>query len=211
MSYTIYANKVNDYPFTTVTWSNARSAPKGTSNLNPSSPIHRIVDNGISFTFVRTYMEFDLSSVTDPITSITLHVNGNGVTGNTSYVVYGGQSALSDGPEDYSLYLVNLNGSSELSTIVIPYREYASCTLDINTYPPADPPGYYIIGLIADADFLNNDGGTFSGVLINNTDQLPYLIINGDGYANNVIGVPGASITTVSGVPSANITNIMGV
>ena len=218
MPYTIQASKVNEYgvgPF--ATWVDARGANKGSVLTNPTSANHQVTYNAGGapdpgsgqWTFSRTYIEFDLSSVIDPITSMTLFVKGN-IIGDISYIAYGGQTALTDSGGDYTLYLDNLSGTDYLATGSITLN-YTSFPLDLTTYPPSDPPGYYVIGLIARADFRDSVGNESRNVRINNDTNIPYLVINQTGYPYEVNGVLGANITEVSGVPVANITNIMGV
>jgi hypothetical protein len=220
MPYTIQASKVNEYgigPF--ATWTEGRNANKGSVLVNQNNANHRVTYNEDlgapspgqgQWTFTRTYIEFDLSSVIDPITSMTLFVKGFTVTGGTSYIAYGGQTALTDAGGDYSLYLANLSGTDYLATGPITLN-YTSFPLDLTTYPPSDPPGYYVIGLIASVDFTNDVGGESQNVRIDNDTNIPYLIINQTGYPYEVSGVIGANITEVSGVPVASIVNIMGV
>ena len=219
MSYTIQRSKVGEYgigPFTT--WASGRGASKGSVLTNQPSANHRVVYNGggapdpaqAQWTFLRTYIEFDLSSVIDPITSMTLFVKGTVVTGDLSYIAYGGQTALTDSGGDYALYLDNLSGADYLATGSIALN-YTSFPLDLTTYPPSDPPGYYIIGLIARNDFVNNVGAESQNVRIDNDANTPYLVINQTGYPYEVGGILGANITEVSGVPVASIANIMGV
>jgi hypothetical protein len=219
MSYTIQASKVNEYsvgPF--VTWTEGRDASKGSVLINQTRANHQVIYNAggapdpgqAQWTFTRTYIEFDLSSVTEPITSMTLFVKGTIVTGGTSYIAYGGQTALTDAGGDYSLYLANLSGTDYLATGPITLN-YTSFPLDLPTYPPSDPPGYYVIGLIASVDFTNDVGGESQNVRIDNDTNIPYLVINQTGYPYEVSGVLGANITEVSAVPVASIANIMGV
>jgi hypothetical protein len=228
ISYTIYPDTVNWYQTDQVPWSTARDGnssvvPAGGVNINPNKAFHEIVDagGGIKYVFSRTYMQFDISSVTEPITSMQLYIQGDIVSGDTTYVAYAGSKNGLDGTaNDYQKYINNLaeGTGAELATVVILSNQYVSCNLNFSAYPifgddPITPSyQYYNVALVADSDFLNNIGGTFVDTRINNSSgRYPYLVINGSGYANNIIGVPGASITTVSGVPSANITNIMGV
>jgi hypothetical protein len=227
--YTIYPDTVNWYQTNQVPWSVARDGdssvvPAGGVNINLNKAFHEIVDagGGIKYVFSRIYMQFDISNVTEPITSMQLYVQGDTVSGDTTYVAYAGsKNALSNNANDYPLYIANLaeGTGAELATVVIPSNQYVSCNLNFSAYPiygddPTTPSyQYYNVALVADSDFLNNIGGTFGGtrIVANNVVGKPYLVINGSGYANNVSGVPGVNITTVSGVPSADITNIMGV
>lgn len=213
MAYTIYASTVNEYTTISQDWSVLRDGDSSVVSVvetNPSKASHRIFQNISKFIFTRTYMLFDLSTVVDPITSMNLYLHGNLATGDVSYVVYGGDK-FTGNAGDYPSYLNELT-AGELSTITVQLGQYTSCQLDIINYPPSDPPGDYVIGLVANDDYLNNVGSTFSSVRINNsTGTVPYLIINGGSYPYEVNGVLGANITEVSGVPVASITNIMGV
>jgi hypothetical protein len=172
----------------------------------------------VAYTFYRTYIQFDISGVTEPITSMRLYIYSDSPTlGQTTYVAYAGsRKGLNSTAVDYPLYLTEGAGRAELATISTIEKEYVSCNLNFAEYPifGDDPttPQYqnYNIALVADDDFLNNIDGSFGSIMVNNDDYPPYIVING-GYVNNVIGIPGANIATVSGVPSADITNIMGV
>lgn len=226
MATTLFPHRTNQLTSKPSTWSKARG---GGSNLvdtvdTPATIFQQYItqpDPLISdFVFARSYIQFDLSSIDssiNPITSIRLFVWGNTVTGQQTYIGYSGTSLLRDS-NDWNLYLANINGNSDpLSTVVVESGQYTSCNLDITTYPPQLPPGsvqpfydLYVIGLITKDDFTNNIDSTDGLVEIDNDANRPYIVING-GYANDIMGVPGVSITTVSGVPSANITNIMGV
>lgn len=212
MPYTIYASTVNDYDAnTTDTWANTRAASKGTETINSINPRHSVSFNGVGWRFIRTYIEFDLSSVTEPITTMTLYVRGRTVTGNTSYMAYGGQSTLAS-TNGYAYYLDNLSGTDFLAVGSIT-NTFTAFPLDLTQYPPNDPPGPYVIGLIADVDFNNLENSSFNQVTIYNNVgiDVPYLVINQTGYPYEVNGVLGANITEVSGVPVASIANIMGV
>ena len=224
MAYTIYPDTVNWYQASGLglSWSTLRDGD-GTvvtgTEINGTTPRHFVVITaGADYSFGRTYIQFDISSVAEPITSMKLYVQGTAtVSGNTTYVAYAGsKNALSNDANDYPKYLAE-GGGAELSTVVIPANQYVSCDIDITAYPiygddPSTPAyQYYNIALVADDDFLNNINGTFGLTLIaNQSGKYPYLVING-GYANTVNGVPGANITTVSGVPTSDIANIMGV
>jgi hypothetical protein len=227
MAYTIYPDTVNWYQASRleVSWSTLRdgdSTVVTATTINATLPRHFIViGNQGSYVFARTYIQFDISSVAEPITSMQLYVQGTGsISGNTTYVAYAGsKNALSNNANDYPLYLAeaSVGGGAELSTVVITANQYVSCDIDITAYPiygddPTTPAyQYYNIALVADDDFLNNIDGTFGITQIaNQSGKYPYLVING-GYANTVNGVPGANITTVSGVPTSDIANIMGV
>ena len=88
MPYTIYADTVNDYTTISQEWSVLRDGDFSvvdTINTSPTNVTHQIQENSTKYVFTRTYMDFDLSSVVDPITSIDLYLYGNVVTGATSY------------------------------------------------------------------------------------------------------------------------------
>ena len=124
---TVYADTVNHYEASgkDLTWSQIRDGDSSVVTgvaVNPTAARHYIADTGLSYSLWRTYLQFDLRSITDPITSMQLYVNGvSGFTpGNTTYVAYAGnKSALSNSSGDYNTYLFETAGGSELSTIVI--------------------------------------------------------------------------------------------
>jgi hypothetical protein len=216
---TVYADTVNHYIAGGIglTWSQIRDGDSSVVTgvgVNPTTARHFVIDNGLTYEFMRTYIQFDLRSITDPITSMQLYVNGvSGFTpGNTTYVAYAGnKSTLSNSSSDYNLYITATAGGPELSTITIQPEIFKSCLLDITTYPPRDPLDYYKIALVSQPDFQNTVDGTSGQTRIHNSSgKIPYLIING-GYPNDVNGVTGTSMIKVSGVASADITNIMGI
>ncbi len=217
---TIYPDTVNHYQAGGVglTWSQLRDGDSSVVTgvgINPTTARHFIVPNGLGgYSFMRTYLQFDLTSITDPITSMQLYVNGvSGYTpGNTTYVAYAGnKNPLNNNSSDYNLYLTETAGGSELSTVVIQPETFKSCLLDITTYPPRDPLDYYKIALVSQPDFLNTVDGTSGETRIHNSSgKIPYLIING-GYPYDVNGIVGSSIVEVSGVSATNIVSIAGV
>ena len=215
MAITIYPDIVNGYKtLGNADWSSLRdgnSSVVQASDINANTPTHRITEE---YVFTRTYMQFDLSSITAPITNMRLFVYGQNVPGSeVSSVVFGGQNALNNNATDYSLYLNNLIDDQLLADgFIIQQDSYNSTGLNIVTYPPSDPPGYYVIGIVADKDFLNLTNELFAEITINNTTNPPYLSIEtSTGYPYSVNGVPAASIGEVSGVLSSNIINIIGV
>jgi hypothetical protein len=215
MAITIYPDTVNGYKtLGNANWSSLRdgnSSVVQNVDINNTVSAHRISDE---YVFVRTYMQFDLSSITAPITNMRLYVYGQSVLGSeVSSVVFGGQNALNNNATDYSLYLNNLIDDQPLADgFIIQQDSYNSTGLNISTYPPSYPLGYYVIGIVADRDFLNLTNELFAEITINNTTNPPYLSIEtSTGYPYNVNGVPAASIGEVSGVLSSNIVNIIGV
>jgi hypothetical protein len=216
MAITIYPDTVNGYKTSNSSWSslrNGNSSVVETTSVNDTSTAHRITNE---YKFIRAYIQFDLSGVTEPITSMRLYLYGTSTNPNTgliSYIVAGGQDALNNDATDYPLYLSNVISNTPLSTVAIATTEYVSCLLDIATYPPSEPPGYYVIGIVADKDFLNLTNELFAETVVDNNTNPPYLVINetSPGYPYIVNGVPAASIGEVSGVLSSNIVNIIGV
>lgn len=216
MAITIYPDAVNAYKtLGNANWSSLRDGNSSVVqivDINNTAAAHRISNE---YVFVRTYMQFDLSSITAPITNMRLYVYGQSVLeSEVSSVVFGGQNALNNSATDYSLYLNNLIGNESLDGggFTIAQDSYNSTGLNIATYPPSYPLGYYVIGIVADKDFLNLTNELFAEITIDNTTNPPYLLIEtSTGYPYNVNGVPAASIGEVSGVLSSNIVNIIGV
>ena len=198
-------------------WSTARDAV-ASDFINAGNGTNErvmLVDNGgggANYFFARTYLIFDIRTVTTPVNNAKLYVRANTSVNEfspTIYAAYGGNKPIGT-TSDYSLYLDNLSKTGDsLSTIPILSRgEWYSGLLDINIYP-IDPLNIlYVIGLVTEPDFTNDIGNIEGGI----SGISAYLSINEvTGYPNTVMGVAGANISTVSGVPSANIANIMGV
>lgn len=213
---TVYPDTVNHYQAGSVglTWSQLRDGDSSVVTgvgVNPTTARHFITDNGLSYSFMRTYIQFDLSSIVDPILSMRLYVQGVAgfTTGNTTYVAYAGnKNGINNDSNDYGVYL-NVNATTELSTIIVQPDVFTSCELDITTYPPANAK--YVVGLVTQPDFLNDVNTLANEVRIHNSvGKIPYLIING-GYPNDVNGIAGTSMVEVSGVLNTNIVSIAGV
>ena len=195
-------------------WSTARDAAESDSITAGDGTDERVmlVDvGGGNYFFSRTYLIFDITTVTTPVNNAKLYVRANTSVkfSPTIYAAYGGNKPIGI-TSNYSLYLDNLSKTGDpLSTIPILSRgEWYSGLLDINVYPIDPVDSLYVIGLVTEPDFTNAVDGTENGIV----GISAYLSINETaGYPNAVMGVAGANISTVSGVPSANIANIMGV
>ncbi len=105
-----------------------------------------------TFTMTRVYLEFDLVSVEDPISSIDLYVYINSSDKGKMTVVYCGQGNLVQDESDYPLYLnsgvslvvSNLNTDSGTNVL----------SLDLTTFPYNPKDGTSIIfALLTNNDF----------------------------------------------------------
>jgi hypothetical protein len=192
-------------------WSTARDAVASDSIIAGNETNERV---GLysGYEIHRTYLIFDITTVTTPVNNAKLYVRANTSVNKPSptiYAAYGGNNPKGI-TSDYSLYLDNLSKTGDpLSTIPILSRgEWYSGLLDINVYPIDPADSLYVIGLVTEPDFTNAVDGTENGIV----GISAYLSINETaGYPNAVMGTAGANISTVSGIPSANISKVMGV
>jgi hypothetical protein len=191
-------------------WSIARDAIAGDA-IDFGSGTNERVGIYLDYEIHRTYLIFDITTVTTPVNNAKLYVLTKSVNkpSPTIYAGYGGNNPKGI-TSDYNLYLENLSKTGDpLSTIpILSVNEWYSGLLDINAYPIDPLDGVYVIGLVTEPDFTNTVDGTENGIV----GISAYLSINETaGYANTIMGIPGASVATIAGVPAANIANIMGV
>ena len=212
----------NTYSYTPITWSwsNARDAATATTVDTTGETLRAsILENNI---LQRSYLEFDLSSITDTITKIELflYVDALDNPPQEYNIVYGGSGSLRNNLSEYSLYLDKIATVDKipvpLSTFLVNSTGvYSSCSLDIINYPTSST---YVVGLVCKPDFLNDVNVYQNEIAVSSIDnrrsnQHPYLKIThgSSGYPNTVMGVASANISTIMGVPTANISKVMGV
>ena len=106
-------------------WLTARNAAESDNNTvgdDSNERVGLIDDGGGNFAFYRTYMNFDISAITDPIVNAKLYIKFASVpSAETIYVAYGDNKGMTIGSNSgYNLYLQNLARDGEfLSTIPI--------------------------------------------------------------------------------------------
>jgi hypothetical protein len=178
------------------------------------------------YQFNRTYISFDLSSLSSDITitDIKLALSANALY-DGAIITYGGDTFSKDN-SNYSLYLTNLitderNQPIPLALMNLKENILVSSSLDIVTYPPTPGKstyGLYVVGLISNNDFRNiqlyDSGWVTYGIVPGAGASVPQprlIITYTSGYPNIVMGIPSANISTVMGVPTANISKVMGV
>ena len=169
-------------------------------------------DGGTTFDFRRSYLSFDISSITEPITEISLNIYVENLNYDYIAVTYSGTRIFQNNT-DYSLYINE--GSIEWSRrIILSSGQYNEITLDSGILPYPDPSTdpTFVIGLIDVNDFDNTEVGGYS-VIVSSSESVgksPYLKITTSsvGYPNTVIGVLSSSISNVNGINISNISKI---
>lgn len=213
-------------------WSVVRNASTGTfvntytSNTTYSSAIYA---ERVSFgrdqirQIHRTYLFFDLSSISGTITDLTLSVLGGGGSSSTSVTVIkstawggsGGTSTLATGDFGNVDFATSyLSGVNPTTWNTSSYNVYGIG----NAVSDANTNGYINCALVESAhDYANVDPTLNTSYLagvefLDSTNPIKVTVTyTPAGYGNDVIGVASANIDNVIGVASANIDNIIGV
>ena len=171
----------------------------------------------------RTFLFFDVSSITSlyTITAATLRVLG--YANNTGGVIpvaataWGGNGSSSTlSTSDYS----NLTFATTYATAITSWNTsaYNDFTLNATAISAMNSNGYLNCALINDT-YDQADGSLvasnefYNGVefLDGTNDILVSLTYSSAGYGNDVNGVAAASIASVNGVATANISTVIGV
>ena len=213
-------------------WSTVRNASTGTFATTHTTNTTRpgaIRSSRVSFgrtqvrQIIRTYLFFDLSSVSGTITGLTLSVLGGGGDSSTSVNVIestawggsGGTTTLAAGDfgnVDFATsYLSGINPTTWSTAAYNVYNignavsdantnGYINCALVENTYDYGNTEP--TLGTTVDAGVEFIDPSNPIKVEVTYTPA---------GYGNDVIGVASANIDNVIGVASADIDNIIGV
>ena len=226
-----YQGEVQHSVTSALNWSTVRNASTGTfadtytSNITRAAAIRASrlsLGRTQTRTIVRTYLFFDLSSVSGTITDLTLRVLGGGgneigviVIKSTAWGGSGGTSTLATtdfGNADFTTsYLSGVNPTTWNTT---GYNVY-----DIgNAVSDANTNGYINCALVETTYDYGNTDPTLGSYVDAGVEFLdPSNPIKVDvtytpaGYGNNVIGVGADSIDNVIGVATADIGNIIGV
>ena len=173
-----------------------------------------VTDDGSgTFEFKRSYLSFDISSITEPITGMSLNIYVESLNYDYIAVTYSGTRIFQNNT-DYSTYINE--GSIEWATrIILSADQYNEIPLDseILPYPNPSTDPTLVIGLIDVNDFDKTGVGGYS-VIVNSSElagKRPYLKISTSpsvGYPNTVIGVLSSSISNVNGTNISNISKI---
>ena len=211
------------------TWSAMRNATSGdststyTSATNVAGAITAEFESGRFGSFggiARTYLFFDLDSISTTITGLSLQIPG--VSNNTSSVIPIEGTAWGGGGGTTSLTNAMFNDLNF-------NRAYASSpsnwstsgnnvfTLNNNAISDANSDGYLNVVLLnASNDYPNISPFALSvnsGVRFKNGSQPIRLVVThaDAGYGNEVNGVAAANINRVLDVPIANVARVIGV
>jgi hypothetical protein len=173
-----------------------------------------VTDDGSgTFEFKRSYLSFDISSITEPITGMSLNIYVESLNYDYIAVTYSGTRVFENNT-DYSIYINE--GSIEWATrIILSTDQYNDIPLDSEILPYPDPSTdpTLVIGLIDVNDFDKTGVGGYS-VIVNSSESVgksPYLKISTSppvGYPDTVMGVSSSSISTVNGINISNISKI---
>ncbi len=217
----IYSGRAYSYNYLNSKWTDAKNAIDA-DVVDPGNPSAVGIISG--YRFFRIYLSFDLSTEIIPagsiIDSITISLRrSDRISGAYSpTVAYAGNNRLDGLRGEYSLYLDNIIGTSDLATIAIIDGSgyYTSRSFDLTTYSMITPGSTLTLGIIDSLDF-NDSVNSISDTYLIDTDPSgsypPYIDVtySDAGYPNSIMGVASASIADVSGIPTANILSVMGV
>ena len=211
------------------TWSAMRNATSGdsattyTSATNVGGAISAEFESGRFGSFggiARTYLFFDLDSISTTITGLSLQIPG--VSNNTSSVIPIEGTAWGGGGGTTSLTNamfndLNFNRAYASSTSNWSTSGNNVFTLNNNAISDANSDGYLNVVLLnASNDYPNISPFALSvnsGVRFKNGSQPIRLVVThaDAGYGNEVNGVAAANINRVLDVPIANVARVIGV
>ena len=213
----IYSGQAYSYNYLNSKWLDAKNAIDADA-VDSGSPSGVGILAG--YRFFRIYISFDLSTIPagSIIDSITISLRRSDIIRNvySPTVTYAGNNLLSRLRGEYSLYLDNIIGTSDLAIIDITDGSgyYTSRSFDLTTYSMITPGSTLTLGIIDSLDF-NDSVNSISDTYLIDTDPAgsypPYidLTYSDAGYSNPVMGI--SNFTDLSGVPSADILSVMGV
>lgn len=227
-----YQGEVGYSTIAALNWSAVRNASTGnssqtfTTNTTRASAIRASrISSGRTQTrqIIRTYLFFDLSSVSGTITGLTLRVLGGGGSSSTGVTVIkstawggsGGTTTLATGDfgnVDFATSYLSGPNPTTWSTAAYNVYNIGNAVSDANTN------GYINCALVESTyDYGNTDpflGTTVdAGVeFIDPSNPIKVEVTyTPAGYGNDVIGVASANIDSVIGVASADIGTVIGV
>jgi len=211
--YNIYPNYDAVYVKTEKPFSVPRDASESDSFDRNTTRLDISVTNvgSTTFEFKRSYLLFDISSITEPITEISLNIYVENLNYDYIAVTYSGTRIFQNNT-DYSLYINE--GLIEWSRRnILNVLQYNEILLDSGILPYPDPSTdpTLVIGLIDVNDFDDTGVGGYS-VIVGSSESSggkPYLkITTSSGYPNTVMGLSSTSISTVNGTNISNISKI---
>lgn len=202
-------------------WSDTRNASTGGSvSVNPAASltgVYEVLGIGKNHNILRTYLAFDLSSVTGTITAIdlVLTANANGGTVGDFIILKSSAPGLAVNltTADFGDVDFNTTYTSNFS-----WTASSTNTIGLNSSAIADANtnGQLILGMV---DYTHDYGNTIPSPTSPNYASIqyssgtaPYLSYTAvTGYGNTVIGVVSANIGEVNGVATADIGTVVGV
>jgi len=172
---------------------------------------------GGTFRYIRSFLQFDSSSITSAVGSAILNIESQGISGTADVIVcasdaFGGASddLIND---DFNNVDFSTTYSSELSTWNINGANNA-ITLNAAARTAIQNNNSFICAIVdhdsdfQDTDSLSGSGSTTVGIDFSGTIT---LVVTFAGYANDVNLVASANIGEVNGVASGDIDKIIGV
>ena len=225
VEYTVTEGKPINWNSSVRTQATGTAATTVSSNTLASSAIgvYNITAKGAYYAgCYRTFLFFDVSSITSlyTISSATLKVLG--VTNNSGGVIpvaasaWGGNGSTSTlATSDYS----NLTFATTYASAITSWNTgaYNDFSLNATAISAMNTNGYLNCALINDTyDQANGTLSTgteeYNGVeFLDPTNKIEVELTYTSGYGNDVNGIAAASIVSVNGVATANIVNINGV
>ena len=172
---------------------------------------------GGTFRYIRSFLQFDSSSITSAVGSAILNIESQGISGTADVIVcasdaFGGASddLIND---DFNNVDFSTAYSSELSTWNANGANNA-ITLNAAARTAIQNNNSFICAIVdhdsdfQDTDSLSGSGSTTVGIDFSGTIT---LVVTFAGYANDVNLVASANIGEVNGVASGDIDKIIGV
>ena len=220
-------------------WANARGSVTSTSGTfsttvsNYSFGVYNVKGGSrgsVNYSCVRSYFEFDLSSLSGTATSVDFKVYSDNLgatstNGSTAYLVEA--TALAGDANDFGNVFTSGTtlGASFGSFTISTTLGYHSLTLNsdgLTAVNNAIGSGTVTVGLVGYYDYNNSTPNTTSTTVYNKfhvyyseytgTTRDPKLEITLDtGFGHATIGVASANIGRVNDVSSANVGKVIGV
>jgi hypothetical protein len=212
------------------TWADLRNGTSGfpttyTSNASTTGAraYRTTFGRSIIYQIIRTYLFFDISSITanNTITAATLQIYGTGTSSTADSIIVkgtawggnGSTSTLASGDYD------SLDFSTAYSSKLLSWgTTYNNFTMNATAISDMNSNGYLNVALVeGDYDYDNDSplsliDETIPVEFLDPTNKIKVsLTYTPAGYGNTVLGVAGANIDNVIGVASGDIDNIIGV
>ena len=171
---------------------------------------------GGTFRYIRTFLYFDVSSITSTVSSATLKVAGHGTHSDADIIAvkstaFGGDGGTDLADDDFNNVTFSTAYSAELS--IWTNSDFNNFVLNSTAKTDIQNDNFFIVALIEyDSDYLDVDtsDGSFEVGIDFSVGKI-VLDLTLAGYSHTVIGVAPSNISTVKGVSSANIDTVIGV